>query len=266
MAGGHDPGPSGAGVNRPPGPDPVLLGAAAMVFVADLAAPALTAGDTHHLLDVLRLRPGEPVVASDGAGRWVPCQVVAGRAGGRTGREASPDPILEVVGPAVESAAPHPALTVGFVPAKGDRPEWVTRRLTELGIDRIVPVRSARSVVRWEGDRGDRAIERLRRVAREAAAQCRRPWLPEVTPTMDLDELPAHTGHPTCLAQPGGRAPSLSPPALVVGPEGGWDPEELARHGPGVGLGPTVLRAETAAVAAGVVLSALRSGLVRSRA
>lgn len=252
-------------MDRPPGPDPILLGAAAMVFVADLAAPAPTADEAHHLLDVLRLRAGEPVVASDGAGRWVPCRVVAGRAAGHRVEEAGPGAILEVDGPAVESTAPYPALTVGFVPTKGDRPEWVTRRLTELGVDRIVPVRSARSVVRWEGDRGDRAIERLRRVAREAAAQCRRPWLPQVSPTTDLDELAAHTGHRTGLAQPGGRAPSLSPPVLVVGPEGGWDPDELARHGPGVGLGPTVLRADTAAVAAGVVLSALRSGLVRPR-
>ncbi len=234
-----------------------------MVFVDDLATPAPTADDVHHLLAVLRLRPGEPVVAGDGAGRWVPCRVVAGRGTGRRNREADLESILEVDGPAVHAPAPHPPLTVGFVPTKGDRPEWVTQRLTELGIDRIVPVRSARSVVRWDGDRGDRAVERLRRVARQAAAQCRRPWLPEVSPATDLADLATDTGLPPCLAQPGGRHPSLRPPVLVVGPEGGWDPDELARYGPGVGLGPTVLRAETAAVAAGVVLSALRSDLVR---
>jgi 16S rRNA (uracil1498-N3)-methyltransferase len=157
-------------------------------------------------------------------------------------------------------------LTVAFAPTKGDRPERVTRTLTELGVDRIVPIRSARSVVRWEGPRGDRTVERLRRVAREAAAQCRRPWLPEVSPPTDLDALAVRTGVPICLAQPGGRAPSLDPPGLTVGPEGGWDADELARYGPGVGLGPTVLRAETAAVAAGAVLCALRSGMVGSLA
>lgn len=241
-----------------PRPDPALVRAAALVFVDDLAVPAVSAGDAHHLLDVLRLRAGEQVVASDGAGRWVACRVRADRAGGRA------DPaVLEVDGPEVAVEPLRPAITVGFVPTKGDRPEWVTRRLTELGIDRIVPLRSARSVVRWDGDRGRRAVDRLRRVAREAAAQSRRVWLPEVASVTPLDGLPAQTGSLVRLAHPGGGAPSLDPPLLVVGPEGGWSPEEVERHGPGVGLGPTVLRAETAAVAAGVVLGALRAGLVR---
>jgi 16S rRNA (uracil1498-N3)-methyltransferase len=237
-----------------------------MVFVEDLRSPSPTAGDVHHLLEVLRLRPGEPVVASDGAGHWVACRVAAGaRTSGRS-RPADPDRILMVDGPVTGSAAPRPSVTVAFAPTKGDRPERVTRTLTELGVDRIVPIGSSRSVVRWEGERGDRAVERLRRVAREAAAQCRRLWLPEVSPPTALDALAARTGLPTRLAHPGGRVPSLDPPTLAVGPEGGWDPDELARHGPGVGLGPTVLRAETAAVAAGTVLCALRSGMVGSLA
>ena len=66
-----------------------------------------------------------------------------------------------------------PALTVAFAPVKGERPEWVVQKLTELGIDRIVPLVSERSVVRWSGARGKATVERLRRVAREAAAQCR---------------------------------------------------------------------------------------------
>jgi 16S rRNA (uracil1498-N3)-methyltransferase len=242
------------------------MGAAAMVFVEDLGSPSLTSGDAHHLVDVLRLRPGAPVVASDGAGRWVPCRVPAGVGPSGRARPVDRARLLVVDGPVTASPAPRPPLTVAFAPTKGDRPERVTRTLTELGVDRIVPIRSARSVVRWEGPRGDRAVERLRRVAREAAAQCRRPWLPEVSPPTDLDALAVRTGVPICLAQPGGRAPSLDPPGLTVGPEGGWDADELARYGPGVGLGPTVLRAETAAVAAGAVLCALRSGMVGSLA
>jgi 16S rRNA (uracil1498-N3)-methyltransferase len=233
-----------------------------MVFVADPAQPAPTVADAHHLLEVLRLRPGEPVVAGDGAGRWVRCRVAAGGAG-RPGAAVDPTSILVPDGPVVVSAPPRPALTVGFVPTKGDRPEWVVQKLTELGVDRIVPVRSSRSVVRWDGVRGERAVERLKRVARQAAAQSRRPWLPEVSPLTALDDLAAQTGQPARLAQPGGCPPSLDPPVLIVGPEGGWDTAELDRHGPGVGLGPTVLRSETAAVAAAVILGALRSGLVR---
>ncbi|MGH9078988.1 MAG: RsmE family RNA methyltransferase [Acidimicrobiales bacterium] len=240
--------------------------AAAMVFVGDLGLPSLTTGDAHHLVDVLRLRPGETVVASDGAGRWVPCRVGPGTARGRRARDLDPAGVLVVDGPVTSTIAPRPAVMVGFAPSKGDRPEWVIQKLTELGVDRIIPIRSARSVVRWEGERGDRAVARLRRVAREAAAQCRRPWLPEVSTATALDALAARTGVPTCLAHPGGRVPSLDPPLLAVGPEGGWDPDELARHGPGVGLGPHVLRAETAALAAGAVLCALRSGMVGSLA
>jgi 16S rRNA (uracil1498-N3)-methyltransferase len=241
-----------------------------MVFVEDLSSPAPDPDDVHHLLDVLRLRPGEAVVASDGAGRWVPCRLSAG-AGGTGGtaprsKRTDPDRVLAVDGPVTQAAAPSPALTVGFVPTKGDRPEWVARGLTELGVDRIVPLRSARSVVQWDGVRGERAVERLRRVARDAAAQSRRVWLPEVCPTTPLDGLAGVTGLPTRLAQPGGRPPTLDPPLLAVGPEGGWDPDELDQHGPGVGLGQAVLRSETAALAAGVMLAALRSGTVEALA
>ncbi|HEX3980416.1 MAG TPA: 16S rRNA (uracil(1498)-N(3))-methyltransferase, partial [Acidimicrobiales bacterium] len=70
-------------------------------------------------------------------------------------------------------------------------------------------------------------------------------------------------GGPPRLARPGGSHLSLAHPVVAVGPEGGWDPDELDLFGDGVGLGPTVLRAETAAVAVGTLLCALRSGAVR---
>jgi 16S rRNA (uracil1498-N3)-methyltransferase len=248
----------------PGGPDPVLVQAAAMVFVDDLSAPALTEADAHHLHDVLRLRPGEAVIASDGRGGWIPCRL-DGPPDAR-GRRTSATVVLTPTGPASTQSRPAPAVTVAFAPTKGDRPEWVVQKLTELGVDRIVPLRTRRSVVRWEGERGERAVERLRRVAREASAQSRRTWLPEVTATMALDEMEERLGHRPWLARPGGGPPGLSRPAVAVGPEGGWDDEELARWGSGVGLGPTVLRAETAAVAAGTLLCALRAGVVAALA
>jgi len=241
------------------------MAAVAMVFVDDPALPVLTQGDAHHLLDVLRLRPGELVVASDGAGSWVPCRLVA-TAGGRGSREVDLASVVEVDGPVATDPRPGPAITVAFAPTKGDRPEWVTQKLTELGVDRIVPIRTARSVVRWDGERGDRAVERLRRVAREASAQCRRPWLPEVGDVLGLDQLGPDLDCVPSLTQPGGDPPTLRRPVLAVGPEGGWDQVELDRFGVGTGLGPTVLRAETAAVTAGAVLCALRNGVVKSLA
>ncbi len=244
-------------------PDPILVSAKAMVFVDDPTAPAPTRDDARHLLDVLRLRPGEAVVACDGAGSWVPCRV-----SGASGTRGSPDPatVLVADGPVTTEERPEPVITVAFVPAKGDRPEWVVQKLTELGVDRIVPIQSRRSVVRWERDRADRAVERLRRVSREAAAQCRRAWLPEVTGVTTMEAMTGQTGPPPSLAHPGGAPPSLSHPVIAIGPEGGWDDDELARSGGTVGLGPTVLRAETAALVAGTILCGLRSGVIATLA
>ena len=252
-------GPSGA-AGAGLGPDPVLVAAAAMVFVDDLSVPLLSQADAHHLFDVLRLRPGELVVAADGAGSWVPCRV-AGRPGAGTGGN-HPVASLEVDGQPAHQARTEPAITVAFAPTKGDRPEWVTQKLTELGVDRIVPIQTGRSVVRWEGERGERAVTRLRRVAAEAAAQSRQPWVPEVAAVTTVAGMAEWSRVPPVLAHPGGGRPSLSHPVVAVGPEGGWDDHELARWGDRLGRGPTVLRAETAAVAAGAVLCGLRSGLV----
>ena len=260
-------GPAGGGAagsdGRPaPGaPDPVLVSAAALVFVADPAVPQVDDADVRHLLDVLRLRAGELVAVSDGAGRWAPCRVATG-APARGSRRADPTALLVPDGPVVTEPRVGPEVTVAFAPTKGDRPEWVAQKLTELGVDRIVPLRTARSVVRWEGERGDRQVERLRRVAREASAQSRRVWLPEVSGVCRLDALGDVASGAPVLADPGGGAPGLDRPVIAVGPEGGWEDDERAAVTRSVGLGPTVLRAETAAVVAGALLCALRCSVV----
>ncbi len=246
----------------PAGPEATLVSAAAMVFVVDPAAPILTQGDAHHLFDVLRLRPGEVVIAGDGCGGWSPCRI-APRSGSRGWRQVDLASLLDADGPVVRRPKVAPEITVAFAPTKGDRPEWVVQKLTELGVDRIVPIRTARSVVRWESDdRGRRVVAKLARVAREAAAQCRRTWLPEVGPVTTLDDLATVAGSAPRLACPGAAAPTLDHAVVAVGPEGGWEADELARFGEGVGLGPTVLRAETAAVAVGTLLCALRGGVI----
>lgn len=224
--------------------------AAAQVLVEDPSAPVLSSSDAHHLQRVLRLRTGEAVVAADGQGGWTVCRYLgAGR--------------LEPEGPARAQALPVPRLTVAFAPVKGERAEWVVQKLTELGVDRIVVVTAARSVVRWEGERERVAVERLRRVAAEAAAQCRRVWLPEVEGVVPFSAL---AGRPDAawmaLAEPGAAPLRAGCTGVAVGPEGGWDESELAAGWPTVGLGEHVLRAETAAVAAGALLAAQRAGTV----
>ncbi len=234
---------------EPGGAWPGSVRAAAQVFVEDLETPETGPEDGHHLARVLRLRAGETVVAADGAGHWRACRYGPG------GR-------LEPVGDIVSCTRPAPEVTVGFVPVKGDRPEWVVQKLTELGVDRIVVLTSARAVVRWEGDREGKALDRLRRVSREGAAQSRRPWTPSVTGVGTLADLAGELAGGLALAQPGGPAPGPGLTGLAVGPEGGWGEAELELGLPAVGLGPGVLRAETAAVAAGFLLCGLRDRVI----
>jgi 16S rRNA (uracil1498-N3)-methyltransferase len=217
------------------------------VFVVDVDNPALASDDRHHLERVLRVRVGDAVVVSDGAGRWRE---------GTLGGAGAVDPVAEVQ----EVARPTPAITVAFAITKGERPELAVQKLTELGADRIVPFMAARSVVRWDERRAAGNVERFRRVAREASMQCRRAWLPtvdEVTDFATATALPA-----AALADADGAAPSLAHPTVLVGPEGGWSEEERACGLPAVALGAHVLRAETAAMAATALLAGLRARLI----
>jgi 16S rRNA (uracil1498-N3)-methyltransferase len=253
---------------------------AAHVFVADPASPVLAEEDFHHLARVLRLRAGEVVSACDGLGAWRLCEWTGSR-------ELSP------AGEVAWEARPAPVLTVAFALTKGDNPERAVQKLTEAGVDRLVVLTSARCVVRWDPARAERQLARLRAVAREAAMQSRRAWLPSVEGPVPFAALVASaevsaaardvaggveaaagglgsgagglaggagTGS-VAIAVLGGAPLSLATPTVLVGPEGGWSDDELAAVPAKVGLGPHVLRAETAATAAGVLLAAMRAGL-----
>lgn len=168
--------------------------------------------------------------------------------------------MLEVTGGIVADARPSPAVTVGFALVKGERPELVVQKLTELGVDRVAPFVADRSVVRWDAAKADRHGARLAQIARQAAMQCRRTWLPEVLRLTDFAAVAARDG--VALADPDGGPPRLDHPVVLVGPEGGWTDDERAVGVPAVRLGAHVLRAETAAITAGAILTALREQLV----
>ena len=216
--------------------------------MADLGDPVLDDDDRRHLARVLRLRPGEVVTVADGRGGWRRCLLGPG------GR-------LDPDGEVVHEPPPDPPVTVAFALTKGERPELAVQKLTELGVDRIVPFPASRSVAVWEGERALRHLARLRRVAREAAVQSRRARLPEVADLSPLAPLLEEPG--AAIADPAGRPPSLARPTIVVGPEGGFTDEERSLARDLVRLGPNVLRAETAAMAAGALLVALREGVAR---
>ncbi|MGQ0617839.1 MAG: RsmE family RNA methyltransferase [Acidimicrobiia bacterium] len=223
-----------------------LTGGRAHAFVSDLERPVLDDDDRHHLERVLRLGRAEVITVSDGQGRWRPC---------RFGPELEPTGAVGFVAP------PAPELAVGFALVKGDRPEWIVQKLTEVGIDRIIPYHAARSVVRWDPARSARRRARLETVAREAAMQSRRAWLPVVEEVAEFGELAERPG--AARADRSGSAP-LGPGhrLVLVGPEGGWGPDECRAPLPTIVLGTHVLRSETAAVVAGVLLNALRTGVV----
>jgi 16S rRNA (uracil1498-N3)-methyltransferase len=144
---------------------------------------ALPDGDTgvldgpegHHAATVQRLRAGEELLLADGRGGTATAVVTA------VGRGR-----LELTVTSRRYAhRPTPRLVVAQGIAKGDRGELAVQAMTEVGVDEIVPWAAERSVVRWRGERGDRAREKWAATAREAAKQARRPWLPTVAGTPD---------------------------------------------------------------------------------
>lgn len=216
----------------------------AHVFVDDLTAPELNDDDRHHLSRVLRLRDGETISVSDGRGRWRTCRF-------NSGGLLAPDSEI------IDEGLHDRESVVVFALTKGDKPELVVQKLTEIGVGRIVPMMSERSIAKWDDDKAVRNIERLRKVAREAAMQSRRVTIPEIGPMMEsVAAVVSEFGSVVALAEPG--APLISDVSgvevLVVGPEGGFSPAELAACERHVSLPGEVLRAETAAIVAGAML------------
>jgi 16S rRNA (uracil1498-N3)-methyltransferase len=186
----------------------------------------------HHLRRVLRLRDGEAITITDGAGGW--------RRATYTHERVEPD------GDVVVEPPPGPPLTLAVAPPKGERAQWLVQKCTEAGVDRIVWLDTERSVVRWDGERAERHLVRLRRIATEAALQSRRVWLPVLEgPVPATEVLPS-----AAAADPGGRSVSAGDTTIAVGPEGGWSDSEAKLAATHVSLGPNVLRVETAAVVA----------------
>ena len=219
-----------------------------VVFVNELGAPELGPDDRHHLERVLRVRRGDPIVCSDGTGYWRRC---------RLGTHVEP------VGDIERIARQLPPIRVGFALVKGEKPELITQKLTEVGVDRIVPFAADRSVVRWDDDRAVRHHERLQRVAMAAASQSRRVWLPEVEVPVSFASLAQQPG--VALADLEGEPPASDVVTVLVGPEGGWSDSERSRVERHLCYGQQGMRAETAAIVVGATLAALRGGLLLPR-
>jgi 16S rRNA (uracil1498-N3)-methyltransferase len=217
----------------------------------------LTPAQARHLGTVLRLKPGEEIEVFDGQGARF-------RAWLEDSRELHAA-VLRLAEPLAEG--PLRAVDVVLVQAlsKGEKMEVVVQKATELGASRVVPLAAERAVVKLDAERGASRVARWRKVAQEAARQCGRADVPRIDEPSGWEQVLA-----LLRDEPSRRGILLDPEEgllrlgqavrgarrvlLAVGPEGGFTPEERDRGRQGgmliAGLGPLVLRAETAGLAA----------------
>ncbi|MGA9276027.1 RsmE family RNA methyltransferase [Ilumatobacter sp.] len=210
--------------------------ASSHVLLGDIGGQMIALDDDveHHLRRVLRLRDGDDVSVTDGAGSWRMSRV---RLSGST---LSLEAVGEIV---VEERSDR--FTLATAIPKGDRVDWLVQKTVEIGVDRIVFVDAERSAVRWKPDRAVKQLTRLRRIADESTRQSRRVWRTEIDGPVPAAELLGDA----VIAEPGGAPVRGDEPLVAIGPEGGWTESELALSPRRVGLGSNILRVETAAVA-----------------
>ncbi|MDQ0930973.1 16S rRNA (uracil(1498)-N(3))-methyltransferase [Streptomyces turgidiscabies] len=221
----------------------------------------LDGAEGRHAVSVKRLRVGEAVVLTDGAGCWAEGEVV-----GVEGK----DQLTLRLGPVVEEPPASPRITVVQALPKGDRGELAVETMTETGVDAIVPWAASRCITQWRGDRGLKALAKWRATAREAGKQSRRVRFPEVADAASSKQVAALLAKADFAAvlhedrEYGSAAlataelPSAGEIVLVVGPEGGVSAEELALFeeagAQAYRLGASVLRTSTAGTAATALL------------
>ncbi len=236
-----------------------------------LVDPALLAGagpgdrlvldgpEGRHAATVRRIAPGERVLLADGAGLRATCDVVGA---------AKAELELVVAELSVEDE-PQPRFVLVQALAKGDRDDQAVESATEFGVDEVVPWQASRCIVQWRGDRGDKARRKWESTVVAAAKQSRRSRVPVVAPLATTKSLAVRVGgaaasyvlhEDATQSLAAQQVPDSGEVLVVVGPEGGITPEEVATlEAAGavqVRLGPTVLRSSSAGPAALAVLSA----------
>lgn len=207
----------------------------------------LDGDQARHLGQVMRAAAGQHVVLFDNSGYEFDAEVI------RVTRSAVQLRVLERRDVDRETASP---IVLGVALPKGDRQRWLVEKAVELGVRQLVPLRTTRGVAQPVSS----AVHRLRRAVVEASKQCGRNRLMEIGEPSAVADFLASCPEPAIrwFAHPQGEVHSPTaiderPVCLAVGPEGGWTDDEwesATRHGwQTVGLGPRILRVETAAIA-----------------
>ena len=223
----------------------------------------IAGADALHIAKALRMRPGEALTLCDGKGTDF-----EGVLETVTDRQVT----VRITVSRPSQAEPTLAVTLYQGLPKGDKMDWIVQKEVELGVTAVVPVATRRSVARLEG-KADKKQERWQRIAAEAAGQCGRGILPAVERPLSWNQaLSRRSGEPALVFYEGGGrplrelvTPSTRRLSVFVGPEGGFDPEEIdaiRRQGGGVAtLGPRILRCETAPLAALTLLMHLSGNM-----
>ena len=219
-----------------------------------VAGELAVTGDEHHYLGrVRRARVGDAVELVDGAGRRAPATIL---------RISDTETLLRVDPP--EDIAARPPLVRVLLPLiKGDRMDSCLEKLVEVGADAIVVWPAARSVVKLDDARRDARLAKYRGALQAAARQCGRAQVPSVALAPSLAAAIAGGGGAQLVLDPASDAAidvgAATEVTIASGPEGGLAPDELARLATftAVGLGPRILRAETAPVVAVALIRAL---------
>jgi 16S rRNA (uracil1498-N3)-methyltransferase len=223
--------------------------------------PVLLDGpEGRHAATVRRTRAGEHLLLTDGAGLRVEAEVMAVGTGTLD---------LVVVSVAYDPA-PSPRLVLVQALAKNDRDDQAIEAATECGVDEVVPWQAGRSVVQWRGERGERARHKWDAVLVTATKQSRRTRRPVLAPAATTADVAVRVGaaaaayvlhEDAAVPLAGVTLPDAGDVVVVVGPEGGVAPEEVAvleaAGAVAVRLGSTVLRSSSAGPAALAVLSAM---------
>jgi 16S rRNA (uracil1498-N3)-methyltransferase len=216
----------------------------------------LTGTAANHIVRVLRLRVGEPLILFDGAGGEYAATL----------HSVLRDGVRVTIGDYLPSDRESPLqVTLAQGISRGERMDVVVQKATELGVQRIVPVLAERTVVRLNGAQAANRLRHWRAIAIAACEQCGRNRLPEITVPMSLQEFLVSGLHGglRLLLRPDARLSVRELPAdtavtLLIGPEGGLSQAEqtaaLATQFRGLTLGPRILRTETAALAALAVI------------
>lgn len=212
--------------------------------LSERATVALEAAQANYLGNVLRLGEGGQLLIFDGrSGEWLARIADMGKKRMTLSVECQ-----------TREPEPMPDVWLAFAPIKRAQTDWLVEKATELGAARLIPVMTQRTVAERV------KLERLEAIAIEAAEQCGRTRLPEINQPISLKQLLETQDRAIYFADEGGGEPAAEafkpgPALLLTGPEGGFTEEEraLVRAAPNavpVSLGPRILRAETAALAA----------------